>query len=263
MFVSTRRFGHTVCQPGPASNLYRVPAQGGTAAVPEHEHAVRHDAATAARRPRAVHALGIRGPGFDLPPEPVDAEPRRHRLSAVLRQHPPRPGHVLAGAARCPARATGCWPPLRRITAIRTVRSAGSTEATVRKRRGAWASNGSPSEFPTIGDTPTPGPIATRFRWTRSRFLCSYGGGSQRFRMFLHDVQDRRRLLYEDAGDALLLSRSRCGRRRSAAAASPWRHRRVAGDVPEDEPAGRAAHGHLPAGGRLPGAGPAIAARRE
>ena len=28
VFVSTRRFGHTVCQPGPASNLYRMSADG-------------------------------------------------------------------------------------------------------------------------------------------------------------------------------------------------------------------------------------------
>ena len=28
IFVSTRRFGHTVCQPGPASNLYRMSADG-------------------------------------------------------------------------------------------------------------------------------------------------------------------------------------------------------------------------------------------
>ena len=95
-------------QPLPAVRQLLVQPRGH--AVPlrrrrrEHPHAVqqqrpRQHALGAARRPRALHALGIRRPHPGPLPSPVDDEPGRHRPDDLLRQ---------------PASAASpCWTPSR------------------------------------------------------------------------------------------------------------------------------------------------------
>jgi hypothetical protein len=52
-------------------------------------------------------------------------------------------------------------------------------------------------EFPTIGDHSYAWSYRDPFPLDEQSFLCSYAGELQRFRIFLHDVQDRKRLVYE------------------------------------------------------------------
>lgn len=54
--------------------------------MPQYEHAFGHDAANPARRPRALHALGVCGSRFDLPTESVDPESRRHSEAEAIKK---------------------------------------------------------------------------------------------------------------------------------------------------------------------------------
>ena len=64
-----------------------------------------------ARRPRALHALGIQRPRPDLSPGPVPDEPRRDGPDGVLREQLLVPHHDRARPRTFPARIR-CWPSL-------------------------------------------------------------------------------------------------------------------------------------------------------
>lgn len=198
VFVSTRRFGHTVCQPGPASNLYRVSPDGGT---PQCLSMNTLSDATPQLLPdgrvlfmrweyvdrdltyrQSLWTQNPDGTGYQLyfgntlrdPGTLWQARPIPGRSDRVLATFAPHHGY--------PHGAIG-W--VERQHGPETARGVGFD----------WITR----EFPTIGDTSHLWSYRDPFPLDDERFLCAYGGGAQRFRLFLHDRADRRRLLYEDA----------------------------------------------------------------
>ncbi len=90
----------------------------------EHPHALeqqrpRQHAVDAARRPRALHAMGVRRPQPGPLPPPVDDEPRRHGPDGLLRQPARRHRHARRQAD--PGHATRWSPPSRRVTGARNI----------------------------------------------------------------------------------------------------------------------------------------------
>lgn len=198
VFVSTRRFGHTVCQPGPASNLHRVSPEGGeprcvsmntlSDTTPQllpdgrvlfmrweyvdRDLTFRQSLWTQypdGTAYRLYFGNTIRDPGTFWQARPVPG-----RSDLVLATFAPHHGY--------PHGAIGWIDPRHGPEAPRGVGF-------------DWITK----EFPTIGDHAFPWSYRDPFPLDEHRFLCAYGGGgAQRFRLYLHDWQDRRRLIYAD-----------------------------------------------------------------
>jgi hypothetical protein len=196
VFVSTRRFGHTVCQPGPASNLYRVSPEGGrpqclsmntlSDTTPQllpdgrvlfmrWEYVDRDLTYRQSLWTQNPDGTGyqlyfgntIRDPGTFWQARPIPG--RSDRVLATFAPHHGYPHGAIGWAER------GHGPE--------TPRGVGFD----------WITQ----EFPTIGDHAYVWSYRDPFPLDEERFLCSYAGAVQKFRLFLHDLQDRRRLLYE------------------------------------------------------------------
>ncbi|MCX6880765.1 MAG: DUF1080 domain-containing protein [Verrucomicrobia bacterium] len=198
VFVSTRRFGHTVCQPGPSSNLYRVSPAGGTPQclsmntlsdttpqlLPDGrilfmrweyiDRDLTYRQSLWTQHPDGTSYQLYFGNTLRDPGTLWQARPIPGRSDRVLATFAPHHGY--------PHGAIG-WVETRH--GPETARGVGFD----------WITQ----EFPTIGDGAFPWSYRDPFPLDDERFLCSYGGGAQRFRLFLHDLTDRRRLLHEDA----------------------------------------------------------------
>lgn len=236
VFVSTRRFGHTVCQPGPASNLYRVASDGGTPeclsmnTLSDTTPQLLPDGRVLFMRWEYVdrdltyrQSLWTQNPdgtGYQLyfgntlrdPGTLWQARPIPGRSDRVLATFAPHHGY--------PHGAIG-W--VKRDHGPETARGVGFDWITM--------------EFPSIGDTARLWSYRDPFPLDDDRFLCAYGGGSQRFRLFLHDHADRRRLLHEDAAMHCFfpLALRAVERPPLVAARAPAKAPR-APDLPEDHP---------------------------
>lgn len=198
VFVSTRRFGHTVCQPGPASNLHRMSADGsdircvsmntlsdltpqvlpsGRVLFTRWEYIDRdltYRQSLWTQNPdgtayQLYFGNTIRDPGTFWQARPIPGQ--SHRVLATFGPH----HGCIQGAIGWIDTTFGPEEP----------RGVGFD----------WITK----EFPRIGDHAFPWSYCDPFPLDEQSFLCSYGGGGlQRYRLYLHDMQDRKRLLYED-----------------------------------------------------------------
>ena len=198
VFVSTRRFGHTVCQPGPASNLHRMSADGGNIRcvsmntlsdlTPQMlpsgrvlftrweyiDRDLTYRQSLWTQNPdgtayQLYFGNTIRDPGTFWQARPIPGQ--SHRVLATFGPH----HGCIQGAIGWIDTTFGPEEP----------RGVGFD----------WITQ----EFPKIGDRAFPWSYCDPFPLDEESFLCSYGGGGlQRYRLYLHDMQDRKRLLYED-----------------------------------------------------------------
>ncbi|MGA2501830.1 MAG: family 16 glycoside hydrolase, partial [Tepidisphaeraceae bacterium] len=198
VFVSTRRFGHTVCQPGPASNLHHMSADGGdihcvsmntlSDLTPQMlpsgrvlftrweyiDRDLTYRQSLWTQNPdgtayQLYFGNTIRDPGTFWQARPIPG--RSHRVLATFGPH----HGCIQGAIGWIDTTFGPEEP----------RGVGFD----------WITK----EFPTISDHAFPWSYCDPFPLDEESFLCSYGGGGlQRYRLYLHDMQDRKRLLYED-----------------------------------------------------------------
>ncbi len=198
VFVSTRRFGHTVCQPGPASNLYRVSPQGGTPqclsmnTLSDTTPQILPDGRVLFMRWEYVDRdLTYRQSLWTQNPDGTGYQlffGNTLRDPGTLWQARPLPGHsdrVLATFAPHHGYPHGAIGWVDRRHGTEAARGVGYD----------WITR----EFPTIGDTENLWSYRDPFPLDDDRFLCAYGGHGQRFALYLHDSIDRRRPLYEDA----------------------------------------------------------------
>lgn len=197
VFVSTRRFGHTVCQPGPASNLHRVSAEGG--------------------EPRCLSMNTLSDTTPQLLPdgrvlfmrwEYVDRDLTFRQ--SLWTQNPDGSGYQLffGNTMRDP----GTFWQARPIPGSddRVLATFGPHHGYphgaigwIRRGHGPEAPRGVgfdwiTKEFSTIGDHSILWSYRDPFPLDENRFLCAYGGGINRFRILLHDGNDRRRTLVEE-----------------------------------------------------------------
>ncbi|HQL73867.1 MAG TPA: hypothetical protein PLD58_11860 [Phycisphaerae bacterium] len=197
VFVSTRRFGSTVCQPGPAGNLHRVSPMGS--------------------RPRCLsmntltdttpQLLGD-GRVLFMRWEYVDRD-LTYRQS-LWTQNPDGTGYQLFFGNT--VREVGTFWQARPIPGLshRVLATFAShhgygngaigwidVTAGPEAPRGVgydWITR----EFPDIHDHPHAWAYRDPFPLDGRRFLCAYGGGGrQKYRIVLHDWQDRKRTVYE------------------------------------------------------------------
>ena len=198
VFVSTRRFGHTVCQPGPSSNLYRVPTAGGTPqclsmnTLSDTTPQMLPDGRVLFMRWEYIDRdLTFRQSLWTINPDGSNYQlyfGNTLRDPATLWQARPIPGRsdrVLATFAPHHGYPHGAIGWIQRHDGPETPRGTGFDWITM--------------EFPSIGDNAQNWAYRDPFPLDENRFLCSYGGGTQQFRLFLHDHADQRRPLYEDS----------------------------------------------------------------
>ncbi len=198
VFVSTRRFGHTVCQPGPASNLHRMSPDGqdircvsmntlsdltpqmlpsGRVLFTRWEYIDRdltYRQSLWTQNPdgtayQLYFGNTIRDPGTFWQARAIPGQ--SHRVLATFGPH----HGCIQGAIGWIDTTFGPEEP----------RGVGFD----------WITK----EFPSIGDRSFPWSYCDPFPLDEQSFLCSYGGGGlHRYRLYMHDMQDRKRLLYED-----------------------------------------------------------------
>ena len=198
VFVSTRRFGYTLCQPGPASNLYRMSGDGGDLrcvsmnTLSDLSPQMLPDGRVLFTRWEYVdrdltyrqslwtqypdgtqYALyfgnTIRDVGTFWQARPLPG--RNDRLVATFAPHHGFPH----GAIGLIDRSDGPEGP----------RGKGFTYIN--------------REFPVIGDRRHEWAYRDPFPLSDRHFLCAYGGGGmERYRIYLLDADDNRRLIHED-----------------------------------------------------------------
>ncbi len=198
VFVSTRRGGYTLCQPGPSSNLYRASPDGGNV------------------RCVSMNTLSDFSPQM-LPDgrvlftrwEYIDRD-LTYRQS-LWTQNPDGTGYQLYfgntirdvgtfwQARPLPGRGdvvVATFAPHHGFPhgAIGLITNRYGLEAP-RGKGFAWMTQ----EFPEIGDRSHQWSYRDPFPVSDSQFLVAYGGGgANRFRIFLLDVHDNKKLLIED-----------------------------------------------------------------
>ncbi len=198
VFVSTRRFGYTVCQPGPASNLYRMSADG------DKIHCVSMNTLSDLT-PQMLpdgRVLFTRWEYIDrdltfrqsLWTQYPDGTQYALYFGNTIRdvgtfwQARPLPGcsdRVVATFAPHHGFPHGAIGLIDRCAGPEGPRDTGFTYIT--------------KEFPTIGDRRHEWAYRDPFPLSDRRFLCSYGGdGVERYRIYLLDTTGERKLLYED-----------------------------------------------------------------
>ena len=134
VFVSTRREGFTVCQPGPTSNLYTMNRDGSDVrcvsqnTLSDFSPHMLPDGRVLFTRWEYVD----RRP--DVPPEPLDAESGRLAISTLFWQYGSRTSERFGNAGQCRDTATFWCQRSPRTTAGRTGRSAGSAIAATSRR---------------------------------------------------------------------------------------------------------------------------------
>jgi mono/diheme cytochrome c family protein len=198
MFVSTRRFGHTVCQPGPASNLHRMAPDGSNIrcvsmnTLADFSPQVLPDGRVLFTRWEYVDRdLTFRQSLWTQNPDGTGYQlyfGNTVREVGTFWQARPLPGQ--SDRVVCTFAPHHGFPH----GAIGLVDTRSGPEAP----RGVgytWITR----EFLEIGDRAHEWSYRDPFPLSDTFFLCSYGGGGQnRFRIYLLDAWDNQRLLYED-----------------------------------------------------------------
>ncbi len=197
VFVSTRRGGYTLCQPGPASNLYRMSADGSNIrcvsmnTLADFSPQMLPDGRVLFTRWEYIDRdLTYRQSLWTQNPDGTayqlyfgntirdvgtfwQARPLPERSDAVVATFAPHHG----------------WPH----GAIGLITNREGLEAP-RGKGFAWITK----EFPEIGDRSFQWSYRDPYPLGDSLFLVSYGGEAQRFRIFLLDTFGNKRLLCED-----------------------------------------------------------------
>jgi hypothetical protein len=196
VFVSTRRFGYTVCQPGPASNLHSMAADGSDIrcvsmnTLSDFSPQMLPDGRVLFTRweyidrdltyRQSLWTQNPDGSGYQL------YFGNTIRDVATFWQARPLPGRsdlVVATFAPHHGFPHGALGVIDRRAGVEAPRGVGY----------GWITH----EFPDIGDTCHEWSYRDPFPLDASLLLCAYGGG-ERFRIYLVGAWDRQRLLYED-----------------------------------------------------------------
>jgi len=198
VFVSTRRGGYTLCQPGPASNLHRMAADGSNVrcvsmnTLADFSPQMLPDGRVLFTRWEYVDRdLTYRQSLWTQNP---DGTGYRLFFGNTIRevgtfwQARPLPGRCdTVVATFAPHHG---WPH----GAIGLITTRHGPEAP-RGKGFAWITQ----EFPEIGDRSFEWSYRDPFPLSDTVYLVSYGGGgAKRFRVFLLDVRGNKRLVYED-----------------------------------------------------------------
>jgi mono/diheme cytochrome c family protein len=198
VFVSTRRFGYTLCQPGPASGLHVMAADGrdihcvSMNTLSDMSPQILPDGRVLFTRWEYVDRdLTFRQSLWTQYPDGTVYQlyfGNTVRDVGTFWQARPLPGHsdrVVATFAPHHGFPHGAIGLIDRSFGPEGPKGAGYTYIT--------------REFPSIGDARHEWAYRDPFPLSERSFLCAYGGGgSQRYRIYLLDVEDRRRLVYED-----------------------------------------------------------------
>jgi len=196
-FVSTRRGGFTVCQPGPASNLHSMASDGSDIrcvsmnTLADFSPQVLPDGRVLFTRWEYVDRdLTYRQSLWTQNPDGTGYQlyfGNTIRDVGTFWQARPLPGHVdTIVATFAPHHG---WPH----GAIGLITTRFGPEAP-RGNGFVWITG----EFPEIGDRSYEWSYRDPFPLTESQFLVAYGGGVNRYRIFVLDVDDNKRLVYED-----------------------------------------------------------------
>lgn len=196
-FVSTRRFGHTLCQPGPSSNLHVMDANGTNVrcvsmnTLSDLSPQMLPDGRVLFTRWEYIDRdLTFRQSLWTQYP---DGSAYQLYFGNTVRdvgtfwQARPLPGRndrVVATFAPHHGFPHGAIGVIDRGRGPEGLKGEGFVYVT--------------SEFTTIGDQQHAWAYRDPFPLTEETFLCSYGGDVQRFRLFLLDTHGNRRLLYDD-----------------------------------------------------------------
>ncbi len=197
LFVSTRRGGYTVCQPGPASNLHRMRPDGTAIrclsmnTLSDFSPQMLPDGRVLFTRWEYIDRdLTFRQSLWTQNPDGTGYQlyfGNTIRDVGTFWQARPLPGYIdRAVATFAPHHG---WPH----GAIGLIDLRYGLEGP-RGQGFSWITH----EFPEIGDSAHEWSYRDPFPLTETTFLCSYGGGVNRFRLFLLDSSDRKRLLYDD-----------------------------------------------------------------
>jgi len=198
VFVSTRRFGYTFCQPGPASNLYRMSGDGGDLrcvsmnTLSDLSPQMLPDGRVLFTRWEYIDrdltfrqslwtqypdgtqytlyfGNTIRDVGTFWQARPLPG--RNDRLVATFAPHHGFPHGAIGLIDRCEGPEGTAGKGFINLT----------------------------REFPVIGDRRHEWSYRDPFPLSDRHFLCAYGGGGlERYRIYLLDADDNRRLVYED-----------------------------------------------------------------
>ena len=197
VFVSTRRFGYTVCQPGPASNLHRMAPDGRSVrcvsmnTLSDFSPQMLPDGRVLFTRWEYIDRdLTYRQSLWTQNP---DGSGYRLYFGNTIRdvgtfwQARPLPGRadsVVATFAPHHGFPHGAIGLIKQQRGLEAAKNDGFTYIT--------------QEFPTIRDSRHEWAYRDPCPLTARSFLCSYGGaGLGRYRLFVLDAEDRKRLLYE------------------------------------------------------------------
>ncbi len=198
VFVSTRRFGYTLCQPGPAANLHVMSPDGGRIrcvsmnTLSDLSPQMLPDGRVLFTRWEYVDRdLTFRQSLWTQYPDGTAYQlyfGNTIRDVGTFWQARPLPGRsdkVVATFAPHHGFPHGAIGFVERTFGPEAPKGKGFTYIT--------------KEFPTIGDTRHEWSYRDPFPLSERTFLCSYGGGGVfRYRIFLLDADDNKRLLYED-----------------------------------------------------------------
>lgn len=198
VFVSTRRFGYTLCQPGPASNLYRMAGDGthlrcvSMNTLSDFSPQVLPDGRVLFTRWEYVdrdltyrQSLWTQYPDGTLYALYFGNTIRDVGTFWQARPLPGRNDRLVATFAPHHGFPHGAIGLIDRRYGVEAPRGKGFVYIT--------------NEFPAIGDRRHEWAYRDPFPLSDRRFLCSYGGGeAQRYRIYLLDAGDNRRLVYED-----------------------------------------------------------------
>ena len=206
VFVSTRRFGHTVCQPGPASNLFRMKPDGsGITCVSmntlsDFSPQMLPDGRVLFTRWEYIDRdLTYRQSLWTQNPDGTGYQlffGNTIRDVGTFWQARPLPGRtaqVVATFAPHHGFPHGAIGLIDRSVGVEAEKNIGFTYIT--------------RDFPVIADHAREWSYRDPFPLSDETFLCSYGGtrptvfdsGEPKFRIFLLNTSGEKRLLYEDA----------------------------------------------------------------
>ena len=199
VFVSTRRGGYTVCQPGPASNLHRMGPDGSGIrcvsmnTLSDFSPQMLPDGRVLFTRWEYVDRdLTYRQSLWTQNPDGSGYQlyfGNTVREVATFWQARPLPGRsdrVVATFAPHHGRPHGAIGFIDTRFGLEAPRGKGFT----------WITR----DIGTVGDRARPWSYRDPFPLSESRFLVAYGGAEpKRFRIYLMDDRGRRRMLYEDA----------------------------------------------------------------
>lgn len=198
VFVSTRRFGYTLCQPGPASNLHRMACDGSRLrcvsmnTLSDMSPQMLPDGRVLFTRWEYIDRdLTYRQSLWTQNPDGTGYQlyfGNTIRDVGTFWQARPLPGssdRLVATFAPHHGFPHGAIGLIDRSFGVEGAKGQGFVYIT--------------QEFPSIQDGRREWAYRDPFPLDERRLLCSYGGGGvNRYRLYLLDIGDRKRLLYED-----------------------------------------------------------------